>query len=56
MESMFKPEEMVAFLQLNTTALLDVVEILDALVGELNDRVAMFEEDRRVLESALRQL
>ena len=43
-------------LQLNNTALSDVVESWDDLVGELNDRVAVFEEEKLVLKAALRQL
>ena len=43
-------------LQLNNMALLDVVEIQDALVGNINYRVAVFEEDRVVLKAALRQI
>ena len=43
-------------LQLNNMALSDVVEIRDPLVGEINDRVAVFEEYRVVLKTAPRQL
>ena len=53
---MYELEATATSLQLNNTALSDVVESRDALVGELNDRVAVFEEDRVVLKAALRQL
>ena len=33
-----------------------MVESLDSLIDELNDRVAVFEEDKVVLKAALRQL
>ena len=41
-------------LQLNNTALSDVLESRDALVGDLNGGVAVLEEDRVVLKAALR--
>ena len=43
-------------LQLKNMTLSDAVDIRDALVGELHDRVVVFEEDRVVLKAALRQL
>ena len=43
-------------LHLNNTDLSDVVEIRDSLVGYLNYRVAVFDEDRVVLKASLRQL
>ena len=49
-------EETEMSLQLNNTALSDVVEIQDALVWDLKDKVAVFEENRVVLKASLRQL
>ena len=43
-------------LRRNNTAIMDVVSSRDTIVSELNDRVAVFEEDRMVLKAALRQL
>ena len=43
-DSMFQLEATEMSLQINTTALSDVIESQDALVVELNDRVAVFEE------------
>ena len=51
---MFDLEVMAAYLQLNNTALSDVLESRDALVGDLNGGVAVLEEDRVVLKAALR--
>ena len=53
-ESVFDLEVMAAYLQLNNTALSDVLESRDALVGDLNGGVAVLEEDRVVLKAALR--
>ena len=53
---MFDLEATAKLLQLNNMALSDVVEIRDPLVGEINDRVAVFEEYRVVLKTAPRQL
>ena len=53
---MFEIEMTATSLQLNNMALSDVVEIRDPLVGEINDRVAVFEEYRVVLKTAPRQL
>ena len=44
------------YLQINNTALSDAVEIWDALVGDLNDRVDVFDEYREVLKNAIRKL
>ncbi|KAL3810659.1 hypothetical protein ACHAXA_001048 [Cyclostephanos tholiformis] len=43
-------------LRRNNTAIMDVVSSRDTIISELNDRVAVFEEDRMVLRAALRQL
>ena len=48
-ESVFNMETTEISLQINNTDLSDFVESHDDLVGELNDRVAVFEEDRFVL-------
>ena len=53
---MFDLEATAKSLQINNKALSDVVESRDTLVGELNDRVALFEEERVVLKTVLRQL
>ena len=55
-ESVFDLEATAKFLQFNNMALSDIVEIQDALLGELNDRVAVFEDDRVVVKAALRQI
>ena len=49
-------ESNLATLQRNNSALAQVVDSRDSLVKELNDRVAVFEEDKMVLKAALRQL
>lgn len=43
-------------LQQNNSAISEMVESRDILINELNDRVAVFEEDKVVLKAALRQL
>jgi chromosome segregation ATPase len=43
-------------LQQNNSAISDMVKSRDDLINELNDRVAVFEEDKIVLKAALRQL
>eukprot|EP00956_Cyclotella_meneghiniana_P040248 scaffold190663_cov92-Cyclotella_meneghiniana.AAC.1 len=43
-------------LQRNNSAIMDVVQSRNSLINELNDRVAVFEEDKMVLKAALRQL
>jgi uncharacterized coiled-coil protein SlyX len=40
----------------NNTAIAEMVASRDSLIDELNDRVAVFEEDKVVLKAALRQL
>ncbi len=42
--------------QQNNSAIAEMVESRDSLIDELNDRVAVFEEDKVVLKAALRQL
>lgn len=42
--------------QQNNSAIAEMVASRDSLIDELNDRVAVFEEDKVVLKAALRQL
>ena len=49
-------EAAVATLQRNNSAIMDVVESRNSLISELNERVAVFEDDKMVLKAALRQL
>lgn len=49
-------EAAVASLQQNNSAISEMVESRDIIVNELNDRIAVFEEDKVVLKAALRQL
>ena len=42
--------------QQNNSAIAEMVSSRDSLIDELNDRVAVFEEDKVVLKAALRQL
>lgn len=42
--------------QQNNSAIAEMVVSRDSLIDELNDRVAVFEEDKVVLKAALRQL
>ena len=49
-------EASLLILQQNNSAIADMVESRDYLINELNDRVAVFEEDKIVLKAALRQL
>lgn len=49
-------EAALATLQRNNSAIMDVVESRDSLISELNERVAVFEDDKMVLKAALRQL
>ncbi|KAL3785968.1 hypothetical protein HJC23_005677 [Cyclotella cryptica] len=49
-------EAAVVTLQRNNSAIMDVVQSRNSLINELNDRVAVFEEDKMVLKAALRQL
>ena len=49
-------EAALSTLQQNNSAISEMVESRDILINELNDRVAVFEEDKVVLKAALRQL
>ncbi|KAL3766429.1 hypothetical protein ACHAWU_007464 [Discostella pseudostelligera] len=49
-------ESALSALQRNNSAIVDVVASRDSIISELNDRVAVFEEDKMVLKAALRQL
>lgn len=49
-------EAVLSTLQQNNSAISEMVESRDMLISELNDRVAVFEEDKVVLKAALRQL
>lgn len=49
-------EAALSTLQQNNSAISEMVESRDMLINELNDRVAVFEEDKVVLKAALRQL
>ena len=49
-------ESSVMTLQRNNLAIVDVVSSPDSLISELNNRVAVFEENKMVLKAALRQL
>lgn len=49
-------EAAVASLQQNNSAISEMVESRDILIDELNNRIAVFEEDKVVLKAALRQL
>jgi chromosome segregation ATPase len=49
-------ETAVASLQQNNSAIAEQVHSRDLIISELNDRVAVFEEDKVVLKAALRQL
>jgi ABC-type dipeptide/oligopeptide/nickel transport system ATPase subunit len=49
-------ENALALEQQNNTAIAEMVASRDSLIDELNDRVAVFEEDKVVLKAALRQL
>lgn len=43
-------------LQQNNSAIAEMVKSRDLIIDELNDRVAVFEEDKVVLKAALKQL
>ena len=45
-----------ASLQQNNSAISEMVESRDMLIDELNNRIAVFEEDKVVLKAALKQL
>ena len=49
-------EAIVASLQRNNSAIAEMVKSRDTIVDELNNRVAVFEEDKVVLKAALKQL
>lgn len=49
-------ESALTTLQRNNSAIMDVVESRNSLISELNERVAVFEDDKMVLKAALRQL
>ena len=49
-------EAAVATLQQNNSAIAEQVQSRDQIIDELNNRVAVFEEDKLVLKAALRQL
>lgn len=49
-------EAMVLSLQQNNTAISEMVEARDSVINELNSRITAFEEDKVVLQAALRQL
>ena len=49
-------EASVASLQQNNSAISEMVESCDMLIDELNNRIAVFEEDKVVLKAALKQL
>lgn len=49
-------ENSLAMVQQNNSAIGEMVASRDSLIDELNDRVAVFEEDKVVLKAALRQL
>lgn len=49
-------EAVVLSLQQNNSAIAEMVESRDSIIDELNNRIAVFEEDKVVLKAALRQL
>ena len=49
-------EGIVTSLQENNSAISEQVQSRDVIIDELNDRIAVFEEDKLVLKAALRQL
>jgi predicted nuclease with TOPRIM domain len=49
-------ETAVASLQQNNSAIAEMVDSRDMIIDELNNRIAVFEEDKVVLKAALRQL
>jgi len=49
-------EAVVTSLQQNNSAIAEMVESRDTIIDELNNRIAVFEEDKVVLKAALRQL
>ena len=55
-DSVHELENALSTLQQNNSAISEMVESRDMLIDELNNRVAVFEEDKVVLKAALRQL
>jgi chromosome segregation ATPase len=55
-DSVGELESMVAILQQNNSAVAEQVKSRDVIIEELNDRIAVFEEDKVVLKAALKQL
>lgn len=53
---MHELENALSTLQQNNSAISEMVQSRDMLIDELNNRVAVFEEDKLVLKAALRQL
>ena len=49
-------EAAVASLQQNNSLISEMVESRDSIIDELNNRIAVFEEDKVVLKAALKQL
>ena len=54
--SVHELESAVLSLQQNNSAISEMVESRDSIIDELNNRIAVFEEDKVVLKAALRQL
>jgi chromosome segregation ATPase len=54
--SVHELETIVASLQQNNSAISEQVKSRDQVIDELNDRIAVFEEDKMVLKAALKQL
>ena len=54
--SVHELEGAVMSLQQNNSAISEMVESRDSIIDELNNRIAVFEEDKVVLKAALRQL
>ena len=54
--SVHELESVVASLQQNNSAISEMVDSRDMIIDELNNRIAVFEEDKVVLKAALRQL
>lgn len=55
-DSVNELENALSILQQNNSAISEMVHSRDTLIEELNNRVAVFEEDKLVLKAALRQL
>ena len=54
--SVHELEAAVASLQQNNSAIAEMVDSRDLIIDELNNRIAVFEDDKIVLKAALRQL